>query len=175
MAPNVSASGPVPWISAGLLAAAPAPGSLPTAVPTQVSHDTLSHVPLVVAFCMAAIVVCVSVAALTVAAVMRIKATQHENLAYFQSVEARREGRQDVTMVPETQAIVVTQPDGAEDVAVIIFPASEAESDKVAGEKAAAVAEADRRQNSRRSTMEQFTRWLTAAYDPSTEHGLPSV
>lgn len=67
---------------------------------------------LVVAFCMAAFVVCVSMAALTVAAVMRIKATQHENLAYFQSVEARREGRQDVTMVPETQAIVVTQPDG---------------------------------------------------------------
>ena len=62
------------------------------------------------AFCMAAFVVCISVAALTVAAVLRIKATQQENLAYFQSVEARREARED--MVPETQAIVVTQPDG---------------------------------------------------------------
>ena len=63
----------------------------------------------------------------------------------------------------------------AEDVAIIINPVSEAEPDKVAGEKAAALAEADQRQNGRRSTMERFTRWLTAARDPPAEHGLPSV
>ena len=64
------------------------------------------------AFCMAAFVVCISVAALTVAAVMRVKATQQEDLARFQSAEARRRAREDITVVPETQAIVVTQPDG---------------------------------------------------------------
>ena len=87
---------------------------LSTAAGTQSSpkHTAFLCCRLLVAFSMAAFVVCISVAALIVAAVLRIKATQRENLADFQSVEARRKAREDAITVPETQATVVTQPDG---------------------------------------------------------------